>query len=232
MKKSEFLQAGSAHHMNSQKEAIMQIRQTRRSLLDRPIRLCVWKKAMSIGTNKTSTEMKICILEPVYQIMRDREAKTAVSSVDMTLLHANNGDKRKVKTARIRSLLGALSICGSSDIHPFFKTEHPALASASLFLSRILPFPCSLCFCAIGLSLLSDISSVKADCTLIWAYQRMPCSPFCRGRSWFMTGSISGALSYIGRSPNGNAGKLTAFSARNFWQKRSVFCFSSFSRLT
>lgn len=54
--------------------------------------------------------MKICSAEPEYQIMRDREAKTAVSSVAVTLPQENSGDRKNVKMARILSLFAAFSI--------------------------------------------------------------------------------------------------------------------------
>ena len=54
--------------------------------------------------------IKICRAEPEYQIMRDREANTAVSSVAVTLPQEKSGDRKNVKTARILSLFSAFSI--------------------------------------------------------------------------------------------------------------------------
>ena len=43
--------------------------------------------------------MKILIEEPEYQIMRDRDANTAVSSLAITLPQAKTGARIKVKNA-------------------------------------------------------------------------------------------------------------------------------------
>ena len=61
-----------------------------------------------MGINMTAMAMKILIEEPEYQIMRDRDANTAVSSLAITLPQAKTGARKKVKTA---SRFAALSIC-------------------------------------------------------------------------------------------------------------------------
>ena len=58
----------------------------------------------------TAMAMKIRREEPEYQIMREREAKTAVSSLAPMLPHAHKGERTNVNTAMIRSLFDALSI--------------------------------------------------------------------------------------------------------------------------
>ena len=55
--------------------------------------------------------MKILIEEPEYQIMRDRDANTAVSSLAITLPQAKTGARIKVKNASRFSRFSALSIC-------------------------------------------------------------------------------------------------------------------------
>ena len=52
-----------------------------------------------MGINMTAMAMKILIEEPEYQIMRDRDANTAVSSLAITLPQAKTGARKKVKTA-------------------------------------------------------------------------------------------------------------------------------------
>ena len=73
----------------------MQILQISFWTFDNPLISCARKNAMSIGINKTSMAMKICRAEPEYQIIRDNEAKTAVSSVAVTLPQEKSGDKKR-----------------------------------------------------------------------------------------------------------------------------------------
>ena len=60
-----------------------------------PHRTCAWKKEISIGINMTAMAMKILIEEPEYQVMRDRDANTAVSSLAITLPQAKTGAKKR-----------------------------------------------------------------------------------------------------------------------------------------
>ena len=64
------------------------------------LKLSAKKKETSIGINRTSMATNIRNALPEYQIMREREANTAVSSVDITLTHAQAGEMRNVKSAR------------------------------------------------------------------------------------------------------------------------------------
>ncbi len=64
----------------------MQILQVRFCALVRPFMLCARKNARSIGINKTNMATKILNTEPEYQVIRDGESNTAVSSVAVTLL--------------------------------------------------------------------------------------------------------------------------------------------------
>ena len=54
-----------------------------------------------MGINMTTMAMKILIEEPEYQIMRDRDANTAVSSLAITLPQAKTGARKKVKTTSV-----------------------------------------------------------------------------------------------------------------------------------
>lgn len=64
-----------------------------------------------MGINMTAMAMKILIEEPEYQIMRDRDANTAVSSLAITLPQAKTGARKKVKTTSRFSRFAVLSIC-------------------------------------------------------------------------------------------------------------------------
>ena len=99
----------------------MQILRINTRVLDIPLKSCARKNAISIGINRTSMAMNIRTEEPENHIMRDSDANTAVSSLAMTLPHANRGDNRNVKNARNLRRFAVLSI--SLFLASLFQTE-------------------------------------------------------------------------------------------------------------
>lgn len=68
-----------------------------------------------MGMNITNIEMNILNGSPEYHIKREIDAKTAFSSLEITLTHASSGETMNVKHAKTLSLFAAFTVLFTPD---------------------------------------------------------------------------------------------------------------------